>query len=130
MGRKLLNLITLIFISGFILFLLLFGVSSVSGRIITVDNDGGDYENIQDAVDAAGEGDTIRVRCYDGQDNSKVITIIVTVENKDDGGDGGDDDGGGGFIPGFEAVASIGALLIGLLFISSYPLPHRVKKKS
>jgi len=41
------------------------GSGRVEGKTITVDDDGGaDYEKIQDAIDAAEEGDTIRV--YEG----------------------------------------------------------------
>ncbi|MCK4614175.1 MAG: right-handed parallel beta-helix repeat-containing protein, partial [Thermoplasmata archaeon] len=64
---------------------------------------------------------TINVRSYDGKNYSQEQSVNITVENKDDGGDG--------FIPGFVAVALIGAVVIGLLLISSYALIYRVKKK-
>ena len=62
MIRRFLVSTKLILISGIILFCLCFLCGIGSADIITVDDDGGaDYEKIQDAVDVAEDGDTIRV---------------------------------------------------------------------
>jgi len=58
----------------FLLFLvsLLVVVEEAEGKTITVDDDGGaDYEKIQDAIDAAEDGDTVRV--YEGLHREKLI---------------------------------------------------------
>jgi len=47
-------------------------VQNAGGETITVDDDGGaDYETIQDAVDAAEDGDTVRV--YEGTYEENVV---------------------------------------------------------
>ncbi len=50
----------------------------------------------------------ITVQCFDGFDYSVLVHLNVTVENEIDNG------GGGGFIPGFEAVAVAGAVVISI----------------
>ncbi len=47
---------------------------------------------------------TIKLRSYDGKNYSEEKSITVTVENEDDG------NGDGGFLPGFGAVAVVGAV--------------------
>ncbi len=47
---------------------------------------------------------TIKVRSYDGNNYSQEKSLTIKVENKDEGG-------GGGLIPGFEAVALVGAVM-------------------
>lgn len=61
MMLKMKILVGLLFIVGIIL-LLIISFGETSGETIIVAQDGnGDYENIQDAIDNADEGDTIRV---------------------------------------------------------------------
>lgn len=51
---------------------LAFMIEETSGKTITVDDDGGaDYENIQDAIDEAENGDTVRV--HDGYYKENVV---------------------------------------------------------
>ena len=61
-------------------FLLLLDVGEAKGRIITVDDDGGaEYERIQDAIDNATVGDTIRIWegiYYENVIVNKTLTII------------------------------------------------------
>jgi len=72
------------------------GSENAKGKTITVDEDGeGDYEKIQDAVDASEDGDTVRV--YEGlyEENVVVDKSIDLVGNGSetttiDGGGGGD----------------------------------------
>jgi len=55
-------------------FILIFSIGSedTAGETITVDDSGGaDYENIQDAIDAAEDGDTVRV--FDGYYEENVV---------------------------------------------------------
>ena len=57
-----LRLPALLFMCAALLAVMLFVTDGVEGRTITVDDDGGaDYEKIQDAIDAAEDGDTVRV---------------------------------------------------------------------
>ena len=52
----------LLIIGGAALAFLLISLEESSAETITVDDDGGaDYERIQDAINAAGDGDTVRV---------------------------------------------------------------------
>ena len=60
-----------LFILGIVL-LLVIAIGEASGETIIVAQDGnGDYENIQDAIDNADEGDTIRV--YEGLYSENVV---------------------------------------------------------
>jgi len=62
---KIVFLITSLALTLLIIFVLA-GIGEAEGRTITVDDDGGsDYEKIQDAVEAAEDGDMIRV--YEGE---------------------------------------------------------------
>lgn len=79
-----------------VMLLLVIGLGEVSGETITVDENGnGDYEKIQDAINAAGEGDTIRVwegTYYENVVVNKTVSLIgngsaITII---DGGRGGD----------------------------------------
>ncbi len=55
-----------------VMFLLLIGCDSAEAKTLTVDDDGGaDYTNIQDAIDNATKGDTVRV--YDGLYEEDVV---------------------------------------------------------
>ena len=53
----------------------------------------------------------IKVRCYDGEDHSDIVTITVTVENEEDG------DEEAGYLPGFE-VMLLALVLLGWLGIT------------
>ena len=60
----------LVFLGLFLLSMLVLAEGS-EGKTITVDNDGeGDYESIQEAIDAAEEGDTIHV--WDGKYRERI----------------------------------------------------------
>jgi len=71
-----------LFMAAMLLLVLATGGENTQGRTITVDDDGGaDYEKIQDAIDAAEEGDTIRV--YEGTyyENVVVDEIVNLMGN-------------------------------------------------
>ena len=62
--------------------LLAAGSGGAEGKTITVDDDGkGDYEKIQDAIDAAGDGDTIKVWKGTYEENVMVDRIVSLIGN-------------------------------------------------
>jgi len=76
-----------------VLLVLAAGSEKAEGKTITVDDDGeGDYEKIQDAVDAAEDGDTIRV--YEGTYYENVV-VDKTVNLVGNGSTATTVDGGG-----------------------------------
>ena len=93
MARRFPCSIILFLIIGFTFIVLLFYVGSVSGRTITVDDDGGaECEKIQDAIDNATDGDTIRV--FDGTYYENVI-VNKSVSLIGNGSEVTTTDGGG-----------------------------------
>jgi len=93
MVRRFLVPTKLILISGIILFCLYFLCKIGSADTITVDDDGnGDYEKIQDAIDASEDGDTIKV--WEGTYYENVI-VNKSVSLIGNGSEGTTIDGGG-----------------------------------
>ncbi|MCK4615000.1 MAG: right-handed parallel beta-helix repeat-containing protein, partial [Thermoplasmata archaeon] len=93
MTNRLLNILILAFLGLMILFLL--SARSGEARIITVDDDGpANHSKIQDAIDAAEEGDTIRVyegMYYENVVVNKSVSVIgngsanTTIDGRGDG---------------------------------------------
>lgn len=95
MDRRISYSSMILLIAGFLFMFLLILTENASAKIITVDDDGGaDFQRIQDAVDAAGEGDTIRV--YAGNYNKGAFidkrirlegngsdSTVITLQNED-----------------------------------------------
>jgi len=80
---------------------------------VEVSINGGDWQAVTGITSWSFEWDTkklkngeyqIKVRCYDGEDHSDVVTITVTVENEEEGGDEA------GFLPGFEVMMLVWVL--------------------
>jgi len=76
--------------------MLIFVVQEIGADTITVDDDGGaDFEKIQDAINASGEGDTVRVYAGTYNENVRVNKAVNLIGNGSedttiDGGESGD----------------------------------------
>ena len=83
MRNTVIKLITCIIFLSIFNFFLSFETSTASGSIISVDDSGGaDYINIQYAINAANESDTIYV--YSGTYNENILIITELLKDDED----------------------------------------------